>query len=123
MLQTAVGRRIVGFTSALLLTALTLLAFRVVTAPSPGSYEVEALLGRAGAGLGPGSDVKVRGAVVGEVVDLRYVEGRAVATLLMEPEPRLPAELDLVVTAKTLLGEKQVELSFADDRFGQPPFL
>lgn len=123
MLQTALGRRIVGFSSALMLVAVTLLAFRLATAPTSGSYEVEAVLARAGAGLGPGSDVKVRGAAVGEVTDLRYEDGRAIATLLMDPEPRLPADVELVVTAKTLLGEKQIELSFDDAAFGNPPYL
>ncbi len=123
MLQTAVGRRIVGLTSALLLVALTLLAFKGATAPANGSYEIEAVLGRAGAGLGPGSDVKVRGAAVGEVTALRYVEGRAIATMLMDPEPRLPADVEVVVTAKTLLGEKQIEIFFDDAAFGQEPYL
>ncbi len=124
MLATALGRRIVGFASALLLTAVTLLAFRVVTAPPAGSYQVTAVLGRAGAGLGPGSDVKVRGAAVGEVIELRYEEGQAIAVMELEPDPKLPrTDLTLVVTAKTLLGEKQIELSFPDERFGQGPFL
>lgn len=124
MLDTALRRRIVGFAAVLLLTAATYLLYAFVTAPASGSYEFDAVLGRAGAGLGPGSDVKVRGAAVGEVTELRYEEGRAVATILMDPSPRIPMQgLELVVTAKTLLGEKQIELSFDADAFGEAPFI
>jgi virulence factor Mce-like protein len=124
MLETAVGRRIVGFAAALLIVASAMLLFRFAYAASPGSYEFEAILGRAGAGLGPGSDVKVRGAAVGEVTSVRYQDGRAIATLLMDRNPQVPlAGLELVVTAKTLLGEKQIELTFDDEAYGQGPFI
>jgi phospholipid/cholesterol/gamma-HCH transport system substrate-binding protein len=118
-------RRILGTASVVLLLALSALVLDLRFAPPSGSYEVTADLGRAGSGLRPGNDVKVRGVNVGEVSEVFYEEGRARAVLTMQPEPHLPPpdELELVVTAKTLLGEKQVEISFPDETFGAEPVL
>jgi len=124
MLTTALHRRIVGTASMILVLALGWVLARVATAPTPGSYEVTAILGRAGAQLIEGTDVKVRGARIGEVVELDYVDQQAVAVLRLEPEPRIPlVGLEMTVEAKTLLGEKQIQLSYVDERFGVAPFL
>lgn len=118
-------RRISGTAAVILLVAVSFLGLEARYAPPSGSYEVTAVLGRAGVGLAQGSDVKVRGVRVGEVATLEYVDGRAVATLRFQSEPRLPAadRLELAVTAKTLLGEKQVELSFPDEAFDDDAML
>lgn len=118
-------RRVAGTAAAIMVLAVGFLAMKARYAPPSGSYEVTAVLGRAGVGLSPGSDVKVRGVRVGEVSQLRYLDGRAIATLRFDPEPRLPGveDLEMVVTAKTLLGEKQVELSFPDEAFSEGPRL
>jgi phospholipid/cholesterol/gamma-HCH transport system substrate-binding protein len=118
-------RRISGTAAAVLVVALAYLGLEARYAPPAGSYEVRAVLGTAGIGLTSGSDVKVRGVRVGEVARIDYVDGRAIATLRFQPEPQLPSPRDLhmAVTAKTLLGEKQVELTFPDEAYGEPPFL
>ena len=118
-------RRIVGTASVILLLALSYLGLKARYAPPSGSYEVTAVLGDAGSGLALHSDVKVRGVVVGEVTGLRYDDATAYATLTMDAKPQLPppSKLDLHVNAKTLLGPKEVELSFSDDDFGSPPYL
>lgn len=118
-------RRIVGTASLLLLVALGYLGTRWAGSPPAGSYEVTAVLGRAGSGLGVGTDVKVRGVAIGRVSAVDFRDGEAVATLRFDPEPRLPdpARLTMVVTAKTLLGEKQIELSFPEGALGEGPFL
>ena len=120
-----VVRRIMGTASAVLLLAVSTVIMEARFAAPAGSYEVTADLGRAGSGLRAGNDVKVRGTNVGEVAEVFYEGGRARAVLTMDPEPPLPPaeELELVVTAKTLLGEKQVELSFDDGLFGTEPTL
>jgi phospholipid/cholesterol/gamma-HCH transport system substrate-binding protein len=105
-----VVRRILGTASAILVVGLGLVGLdaRFTT---PGAYEVEAELGRAGAGLRQGTDVKVRGVNVGRVTEIRIDdEGSASATLELEPEPRLPEDVRPVVAPKTFLGEKQIEL-------------
>ena len=118
-------RRIMGTASVVLLIALSAVILENRFAPPAGSYEVTADLGRAGSGLRAGNDVKVRGTNVGEVSEVFFEDGRAGAVLTMWPEPPLPPaeELELVVTAKTLLGEKQIELSFDDGLFGTEPTL
>lgn len=118
-------RRLAGTAAVVVVLALGYLGMRQSYAPDPGTYEVTAVLGRAGSGLTPGADVKARGVRVGEVAELRYDDGVATAVLRLDPEPPLPTadDLELTVTAKTLLGEKQVELAFPDDRFGAAPFL
>lgn len=120
-----VVRRILGTASAVLVIALGYLGMKWRYAPPPDSYTVTAVLGRAGSGLTQGSDVKARGVRIGQVASLAYDDGTATAVLRLEDDPRLPApeDLTLVVTAKTLLGEKQIELTFPEDRFGHEPFL
>jgi phospholipid/cholesterol/gamma-HCH transport system substrate-binding protein len=118
-------RRIMGTATVVLVIALSYVVLEARFAPPAGSYEVTADLGRAGSGLREGTDVKTRGVNIGEVTEVRYEEGRALATLTLESHPPLPPpdELEMVVTAKTLLGEKQVEITFDDERYGQEPFL
>lgn len=116
-----VVRRIVGTASVVLLLALSTLALEARFS-TPGSYEVTAELGRAGAGLRAGSDVKLRGVLIGRVADVRVDDhGAAAATLELWPEPSLPDDVVPVVTPKTFLGEKQVELR--TDRELAAPFL
>ena len=123
--DSVVVRRIMGTAAAVLLLAVSTVIMEARFAPPAGSYEVTADLGRAGSGLRAGDDVKVRGTNVGEVSQVFYEDGRARAVLTMDPEPPLPPaeQLELVVTAKTLLGEKQIELSFDDGLFGTEPTL
>jgi phospholipid/cholesterol/gamma-HCH transport system substrate-binding protein len=105
-----VVRRILGTATAVLLVGLALVGLdaRFTT---PGAYEVEAELGRAGAGLRKGTDVKVRGVNVGQVTAVRIDDdGSASAVLELEPDPRLPEDVRPVVSPKTFLGEKQIEL-------------
>lgn len=118
-------RRILGTAAVVLILALSTVILDFRYAPVSGSYEVTAELGRAGSGVRQGTDVKVRGVRVGEVAELSYTGGVARARLTLDPEPRLPPSdrLELSVTPKTLLGEKQIDIGFADDGFGQGPFL
>ena len=93
-------------------------------APPAGSYQVTAELGRAGSGVRQGTDVKVRGVAhrAGRRDPLRG-RGRARPP---DARPRTaparpPTTSTLVVTPKTLLGEKQIDLSFPDGRLGERP--
>lgn len=124
-MDNVIVRRLVGTVSVIMIVALGYLGMKWRYAPSAGSYTVEAVLGRAGSGLIAGSDVKARGVKVGQVESLRYEDTEATAILRFEPDAELPGpeSLRLTVTAKTLLGEKQVTLEFEDERYGEPPFL
>lgn len=118
-------RRAVGTASAVLVLALSTIVLDLRYAPPAGSYEVTAELGRAGSGVRQGTDVKVRGVRIGQVAETRYEDGVAYARLTLDPEPPLPPaeRIDLVVTPKTLLGEKQIDLSFDEEELGDGPFL
>lgn len=104
--------RIAGLAAAILAAGLLTVGIHYALSPPAGSFEVEAVLGRAGSGMGAGIDVKARGVIVGEVTDVRLEGGRAVARLTIYPDHRLPdaSRLTPVVTAKTFLGQKQIEL-------------
>ncbi|MBW3620236.1 MAG: MCE family protein [Actinobacteria bacterium] len=109
-MDTTLVRRVVGTALAVLLVGGGRLVAEHVTTV-PGAYEVEVQLGEAaGSGLGAGSHVKLRGVRIGRVVALQLRDGLPVATLELEPEPAVPTDVRPVVTAKTLLGEKQIEL-------------
>jgi virulence factor Mce-like protein len=118
-------RRVAGTASAVLVLALSTLILDARYAPPAGSYEVTAELGRAGSGVRQGTDVKVRGVTIGQVAETLYEDGIASARLTLDPEPRLPEadEIDLVVTPKTLLGEKQINLSFPERSLEDGPYL
>lgn len=79
-------------------------------------YEVDVVLGELGQGIVTGSDVKIREVPVGHVSEIRLDDGyQAVATLALDPAYAIPERATYAVTAKTLLGEKQVEIDFDGD--------
>lgn len=109
--MTPVVRRLLGTLAILLFVGGGKLLFDAVAAPPSGSIEVTANLGTAGQGLDKGSEVKVRGVVVGTVKEVTLdAQANAVATLIIHPVHRLPRDVDVLVVAKTFLGEKQVVL-------------
>lgn len=101
--------RVLGLALAVFLTAASVAAIHYVDEAEAG-YPVTAVLGEAGTGLHAGSDVKIRGVLVGAVVEVAFEDGRAVAYLEIDDDVEVPRDVDVVVTAKTLLGPKQVEL-------------
>lgn len=124
MLTNDVTRRIAGTIGVLLLVAAVYLGLTKAFEPAPGSITFTAELGNAGVGLTQGNSVKVRGVEIGQVVSTDYDNGLATAQVRIDPGVEIPRNgLVLVVTAKTLLGEKQIEMSFPDDQFGNPPFI
>jgi phospholipid/cholesterol/gamma-HCH transport system substrate-binding protein len=64
----------------------------------------------AGQQMQVGSDVRLRGVKIGEVSAVDLVDRRARLTLLIEDEYRVPAGATAVVSLKTLLGAKFVDL-------------
>lgn len=86
-------------------------------------YEVDVVLGELGQGIIAGSDVRVRDVLVGEVSDIRLDEGnRALITLSLDPRYQIPERAHYEVNARTLLGEKQVEIVF-DGGIDEGPYL
>lgn len=65
---------------------------------------------RAGQSLKEGSDVTYRGVQVGEVRDIALVGREVELTLALDPDRRVPDDVEAVIAPKTLFGEKSVEL-------------
>jgi len=76
-------------------------------------FEVTATFARAGQLLRSGSDVKLRGVLVGEVtsISVEARTGRAHIAIRMFPDQKIPDNVDAAIRAKTLFGEKYVALS------------
>ena len=80
-------------------------------------------LGETGQGLVSSSDVKVRGVIVGEVGAITLTKDlEAVAEVKLDPKYRIPQRSQFVITNKTLLGEKQIEVLF-DGPIDQGPYI
>jgi virulence factor Mce-like protein len=77
----------------------------------PG-YEVTAHFARAGQLLRSGSDVKLRGVLVGSVstIEVERRTGKARIGLRLFEEHEVPENVEAAVRAKTLFGEKYIEL-------------
>jgi phospholipid/cholesterol/gamma-HCH transport system substrate-binding protein len=82
-------------------------------------YYVTVDLPRAGQQVQRGSDVRVRGVNVGKVVDIELVDRHARLTLQIEDRFRVPKSSQAVVTLKTFLGSKFIDLRFDPDDTGE----
>lgn len=83
-------------------------------------YLLSARLPRAGQQVQIGTDVRVRGVIVGKVNGIELDDGDAVLTLQMDAGNEIPETAELVVSLKTLLGSKFVDLQF-DPRVAAEP--
>lgn len=80
----------------------------------PG-YEVAARFTRAGQLLRSSSDVKLRGVLVGKVSRIEIDRiGKATVTMRLFEEQEIPDNVSAAVRAKTLFGEKYIELRIPD---------
>ncbi|MDP9067325.1 MAG: MCE family protein [Actinomycetota bacterium] len=70
-----------------------------------------------GQGLREGGDVKLRGVLVGKISAIRLIEGDCKVTLDLNPNQvdQIPENVGAQVRAKTVFGEKWVELLFPDE--------
>jgi phospholipid/cholesterol/gamma-HCH transport system substrate-binding protein len=82
-------------------------------------YYVTVDLPRAGQQVQRGSDVRIRGVNVGKVVDIELVDRRAQLTLQIEDRHAVPKSTEAVVTLKTFLGSKFVDLRFDPNDSGE----
>lgn len=79
-------------------------------------FRVEGVFPRAGQLLRAGSDVKMRGVLVGTVddIDVRSTD-TAVVTMLIQPEHEIPRNVGAAIRAKTLFGEKFIDIELPAD--------
>ncbi|HXJ63872.1 MAG TPA: MlaD family protein [Actinomycetota bacterium] len=85
------------------------------------TYDVTMSLPRAGQQLEVGSDVRLRGVVIGKVDAIRLEDRDVKLTLKILDQYRIPQDAQAYITLKTLLGAKYVDLR-VPGTFG-PPFL
>jgi phospholipid/cholesterol/gamma-HCH transport system substrate-binding protein len=81
-------------------------------------YQLNMTLPRATQMLQIGSDVRMRGVVVGKVSTIKLAHRQVEFTLQMKKDYRVPTSAEAFVTLKTLLGAKFVDLRF--DHYGAP---
>lgn len=81
-------------------------------------YSLSVDVPRAGQQMRAGSDVRIRGVPVGKVSAIKLDGHHARLILTMKERYRVPATAEAVVTLKTLLGAKYVDLRF--DRYAGP---
>jgi phospholipid/cholesterol/gamma-HCH transport system substrate-binding protein len=74
------------------------------------TYLLKGSFDAAGQGLQKGSDVKIRGVNVGKVAKVDLVDGRALVTMDITSSNRIPESATATVRAKTLFGEKFVDI-------------
>ena len=88
-----------------------------------GGYELTGRFDAAGQGLLPGSDVKVRGVDVGEVDSIELIDNEAEITLRINDGQKIPSDAVATIRAKTLFGEKFVDLGVTDTDEADGPFF
>lgn len=121
--MTPTQRALAGALVSLLLIGVSYLGARIALGAWDEEYSVSVTLGELGQGVVSGTDVKIRGVKVGSVGQVELSEDyRAVAELVMEGGTMLPERSSFLVTGKTLLGEKQIEVLF-DGAVEEGPYL
>jgi phospholipid/cholesterol/gamma-HCH transport system substrate-binding protein len=83
------------------------------------TYDLSMKLPRAGQQLQEGSDVRLRGVVIGKVKDIRLENDDVQLTLQIDHQYRIPRDAQAFITLKTLLGAKFVDLR-VPGAFGGP---
>jgi virulence factor Mce-like protein len=117
------ARAVAGAICVLLFVGLSYLGSRIALGALREDYRVEVIVGELGQGIVSGSDVKMRGVVVGRVGDIGLTDDlRAVAELVLEARYAVPERALFQITGKTLLGEKQIEIVF-DGAIEDGPYL
>ncbi len=73
-------------------------------------YYVTADFPRAGQQIQRGTDVRIRGVNVGKVTEISLVDRHARMTFQIEGQYEIPADVEAVITLKTFLGSKFIDL-------------
>lgn len=114
-------RATAGAVTLLLIGTVGYLATRLALGAFADDYRVSVVVGESGQGLISGSDVVMRGVIVGEVGRITLTEDlEAQLELVLEPQYTVPERSTFAITGKTLLGEKQLEVRFDGDAESGP---
>jgi phospholipid/cholesterol/gamma-HCH transport system substrate-binding protein len=123
LLMGPMARAVAGALVVVLFSATSYAGARIAMGALEERYRVGVELGDLGQGVVAGTDVKMRGVRVGSVGDIALTdEYTAVAELVLDGGARIPTRSSFLVTGKTLLGEKQIEVLF-DGPVEEGPYL
>jgi virulence factor Mce-like protein len=100
-----------GLIALVLLTSAIVIGVSQAFGVFDGGYKLQASFDAAGQGLIKNSDVKIRGVNIGKVESVRLVDGRALVTMTINDGQKVPTSTTAIVRAKTLFGEKFVDLT------------
>jgi phospholipid/cholesterol/gamma-HCH transport system substrate-binding protein len=112
---------VAGLLGLVLITAGIYYSVRAAYGAYGDYYYLTTDLDRAGQGMQVESDVRMRGVEIGKVVDIRLVDRRARIRLQIEDHYKVPEDVRAVVSLKTPLGAKYVDLQFEGSLDG--PYL
>jgi phospholipid/cholesterol/gamma-HCH transport system substrate-binding protein len=114
---------LIGAIALLLIASSITVGVKAAFGAFAGGYEVTGSFDAAGQGLQTGSDVKVRGVNVGSVRKVRLVDGRALVTMRIHGDQQVAEGAKAVIRAKTLFGEKYVDLDMTKAQEEHGPYL
>jgi virulence factor Mce-like protein len=112
-----------GAIALLLLVSAVSVGVKAAFGAYAGGYRVSGSFDTAGQGLLPGSDVKIRGVNVGSVRHIELKDGRAQITMRLHDGEEVPSAAVARIRAKTLFGEKFVDLDLTGTDEVKGPFL
>jgi phospholipid/cholesterol/gamma-HCH transport system substrate-binding protein len=112
---------VVGSFLTLLLGAGVWFSVRAAYGSFDDAYFVTVDMDRAGQQMKPGLDVRVKGVEVGKISSIDLVDRRARLQLKIDRQYKIPQDVEAVVSLKTPLGAKYVDLRFPAG--SQGPFL
>jgi phospholipid/cholesterol/gamma-HCH transport system substrate-binding protein len=112
---------VAGLTGLVVLCAGIYFSVRFAYGAYGDYYYVTANLERAGQGMLVESDVRLRGVEIGKVVDISLVDHQARIRMQIEDHYKVPKDAVAVVSLKTPLGAKYVDMQYEGPLDG--PFL
>ncbi len=120
-MKTRIGKSIFGIFSTTLLIVSVVLLVEQSNGAFSGNYQLSALFPSAGTGLYPGALVTLRGVQIGHVGSIRLSGSRALVTLSINPNEKLPVNSVATITPQNIFGAEEVAISFTSHI--NPPFL
>ncbi|HLG00438.1 MAG TPA: MlaD family protein [Acidimicrobiia bacterium] len=115
---------LIGLTVTIFFVSTSFVAVLYSSGTFDDVQEITARFDTAGQGLIKGSDIKIRGVNVGTVKRVKLDDaGRAMVTLRVGADERIPTDARAVVRPKTLFGEKFVDIETTPESEQRGPFL
>jgi phospholipid/cholesterol/gamma-HCH transport system substrate-binding protein len=110
-----------GLVALVLLTAATTVGVRWSFGEYDDVYPLKASFTSAGEGLQKGSDIKIRGVNIGTVSSITLVDGQALVVMNINAGNQIPVSATATVRAKTLFGEKFIDITPGDKEASTNP--